>query len=500
MIKNCLDYHRETSYDRHRMGGHFLDWANQPAVFKTYQGIELTKLPREVELPKRKLSSLLLDKTPGALATGIDLSTLSKLLLLTHTLTAKARSQEGDFYFRSAASAGALYPTEIYTTTHGVAGLDDGLYHFALHEHGLALLRNGELGTSLLKAAGLAEKTVPVVTLVLTAIFFRSAWKYRDRAYRYHLLDTGHVEENLILALKALGLSYHVSYDFDDDRVNPLLGLDEKREVALALVFVPGQENLQEQGEARIDPLPESLLKASLVSAAEVDYPIIREIHEAGMHRAESVEQRACTEKEMVHELGLTPKTWTSLETNQPWPEIMNYPDCVFMRRSRRNFVKRPLGKEHMAGLLHCLCAPDRQGYGEALAAGFLAGRVDGMAPGFYLLDRNRGAAGMVAPGSFIETMAHICLDQAWLVQAGVHFLFLADLDLVERTWGPRGYRYAMMTAGRLGQRLYIAATAMGLGCCGIGAFYDAEARDLLGLNENSRLLYLVAVGAVKNQ
>jgi len=494
MIKTCLEYHHETSYDRHRMGGHFLDWANQPVVFKTYHGIEPMKLSREVELPKRKLSSLLLDKTPDAIATGIDLSTLSKLLLLTQTLTAKARSQEGDFFFRSAASAGALYPTEIYTATYGLAGLDDGLYHFALHEHGLALLRTGELGSSLLKAAGSAEKTVPVVTLVLTAVFFRSAWKYRDRAYRYHLMDTGHVEENLILALKALGLPYHVSYDFDDDRVNHLLGLDEKREGALALVYFEGQDIAQGQGKAAIDELPESILKASRVSAREADYPIIREIHGAG----KKIRPGEVGQVEMREALGVRPEQWSETDAPASWNEIVDYPDCVFMRRSRRNFVKRPLGKEHMAGLLHCLCAPDRQGYGEALAAGFLAGRVDGMAPGFYLLDRNREAAGMVAPGPFIETMAHICLDQAWLAQAGVHFLFLADLDLVDRTRGPRGYRYAMMTAGRLGQRLYIAATAMGLGCCGIGAFYDEEGRDLLGLNENSRLLYVVAVGAVK--
>ena len=49
-----------------------------------------------------------------------------------------------------------------------------------------------------------------------------------------------------------------------------------------------------------------------------------------------------------------------------------------------------------------------------------------------------------------------------------------------------------------MGQRLYVAATAMGLGCCGIGALYDGEAAALLGLNEASVLLYLVAVGAVK--
>jgi SagB-type dehydrogenase family enzyme len=94
--------------------------------------------------------------------------------------------------------------------------------------------------------------------------------------------------------------------------------------------------------------------------------------------------------------------------------------------------------------------------------------------------------------------MAHICLDQAWLANAAVHFLFLANLNLVDKHFGVRGYRYAMMHAGRLGERLYLMATAMGLGCCGIGAFYDEEAMELLHLNQNSRLLYLVALGPIK--
>ena len=82
-----------------------------------------------------------------------------------------------------------------------------------------------------------------------------------------------------------------------------------------------------------------------------------------------------------------------------------------------------------------------------------------------------------------------------WANAAGV---FMADLDANDRAWGPRGYRYAMMTAGRMGQRLYLTATAMGLGCCGIGAFYDGEAGQFLGLARSWSLLYLVAAGEVK--
>jgi nitroreductase len=111
------------------------------------------------------------------------------------------------------------------------------------------------------------------------------------------------------------------------------------------------------------------------------------------------------------------------------------------------------------------------------------------------MLDTLKGSIGHVASGYFIDRMAYICLDQPWLVDASVHFLFLSNLSIIDRSWGARGYRYAMMTAGRMGERLYIAATAMGIGCCGIGAFYDRNAANLIGLNDDSKLLYLVAIG-----
>jgi hypothetical protein len=60
--------------------------------------------------------------------------------------------------------------------------------------------------------------------------------------------------------------------------------------------------------------------------------------------------------------------------------------------------------------------------------------------------------------------MSAACLNQAWLANAGVHFLFMANLDTIDRRWGARGYRYAMTTAGRLGHAVYLGATALGLG------------------------------------
>jgi SagB-type dehydrogenase family enzyme len=486
VIKTCLEYHQATSYDRFEMSGHALDWANQPKVFKEYPGIPSLSLPRDLKIPKGKLSAVLGEPAAAGMPQPLDVETLSLLLLLSYTHTARARHPEGDFFFRSAASAGALYPTEIYVATHDVKDIGNGLYHFAIQNHSLDPLRKGDV-------SGVVRKEGSHLTFFLTAIFFRSAWKYRARAYRYHLLDTGHVAENLILAMKASKLPFSVTYDFDDAVANRLMGLDDQAEVALAIIHVSGGDGVSEKHKGPIPPLPEAMLQASRVSAKEIDYPAIREIHRAGIPVVSSK-----TETMMMHELGITPKTWIPIETAGSWPEITAYPDAVFRRRSRRNFIKKAMSKEAMNALLRSACRSDGSAYDQSIAVGFLVGLAEDMEPGFYLLDRKRESRALVSSGRLMANSTSICLDQEWLVNAGVHFLFLANLEVLEKKWGPRGYRYAMLTAGRLGQRLYVAAEAMGMGCCGIGALYDGEAMELLGLNQSSRLLYLVAVGNVK--
>jgi SagB-type dehydrogenase family enzyme len=183
----------------------------------------------------------------------------------------------------------------------------------------------------------------------------------------------------------------------------------------------------------------------------------------------------------------------------------MNFPDTVINRRSRRNYVKRPASEDAFLALLEGLAAlPDESPPGiprpaDLLTMGLLIGQVEGFEPGFYLLDTVDHKLGCLSKGSLTEKMAAVCLDQKWLANASLHFLFLADLGLLNSRYGPRGYRYALMTAGRLGERLYLLATAMGLGCCGIGAFYDREAIKLLNLDDPWRMLYLVAVGSIKS-
>ncbi|MFH1351904.1 MAG: SagB/ThcOx family dehydrogenase [Pseudomonadota bacterium] len=477
------------------MTPHYLDWQNQPIVFKDYPGLTPVLLPSDFSPPEDKLSTLLKEKEWKDTGREAELKDLSLILRLAYTLTAQARQSGGVNYFRSVASAGALYPTEIYVATHSMKGLADGLYHFAIHRHCLYPIRTQGLTTHLPEA--------PTLCFFLTAIFFRSAWKYRERSYRYHLLDTGHLVENLVLALTSQGLPFNLSYDFDDERVNHLLGVDETKEVALSMLHIPGKDSLFMSGEKlqELESLPQGMRNASRVSLKEIGYSAVNEIHRAGT----GISSPSKSESEISIELGVKPEIWTKVISPSPWPEVMNYSEAVFGRRSRRNFIKGTLPKDNLSALIDTLCAKDlinathKESSHRSISVGFLVDHVEGIEPGFYLVDTLKKSYGPVHHGHFLEMMAHICLDQAWLANAAIHFLFFTNFDMLEQSWGARGYRYAMMSAGRMGERLYLISTAMGIGCCGIGAFYDDEASQLLGLNEKSRLLYLVAVGPIKS-
>jgi SagB-type dehydrogenase family enzyme len=496
MIESASQYHSHTSYKRGRMGGHCLDWQNQPDVFKKYQGVTPIPLPDEVPSFKKGLWSVLKETDTDPACRKMDINHLSLILRLTCTLTARTRHGAEDFFFRSAASAGALYPTEIYVATRGVKGLGDGLYHFAIHGHGLSPVRDHDISVHIPGLVIPPAKKLSVITLFFTAIFFRSSWKYRDRAYRYHLLDTGHVIENLDLALKAMKVPFNLSYDFDDTGINRLLGVDDSKEVCLAVAHIPGLDNVHDSEMKDVQTLPDHILKASILSMKETDYPAIQEIHRAG-YMSETKHDLA---PDIPETPALIPESWHNLADLPLNPHYAQYPECLFKRRSGRNFVNEAIGKNMLSSLLDSLCLDrinmprDTIGH-QLLTVGFLAGNIESLNPGLYILDTIKKRFGMIFAGNLMGDMARACLEQEWLRNAGIHFLFISDLNPIDRTCGPRGYRYAMMTAGRMGQRIYVAATSMNLGCCGIGAFYDDEGEGLIGLDRDSRLLYLVAVG-----
>jgi SagB-type dehydrogenase family enzyme len=142
-------------------------------------------------------------------------------------------------YKRAAPSAGGLTPVEIYPVVNNVEGLERGLYHYDSVRHHLHVLKQedlrGEIARACLDQDFLSEAAA---VLVLSAVHRRTRWKYGERAYRYVLLDAGHVAQNIQLEAVSLGLGACAVGAFFDEELNRFLGLTEEEEFAVLAVAV----------------------------------------------------------------------------------------------------------------------------------------------------------------------------------------------------------------------------------------------------------------------
>ena len=505
MSRTPKSYHQATSYDRYAMEPHAMDWANQPAPYKSYasalapdNGVLLPEIDRLYDHDLQKVYKA------GCLKEAndpLDLDTLSIICMLANGLTARSRQGGGYFYFRSAPSAGALYPTEMYFAALDTPSLPPGIYHCGIHNRFFTRLRKGFYAKHLMAAVPKLPQDCRGI-FIISAIFFRSAWKYRKRAYRYVLLDGGHLAESLRLAIRAAGYACRLHYAFDDRLLDSLLGVDDLREGSICCISISGGTGLAPVPDAVIKPLSHSIRAAGRVSAAELTYPEIATIHDASKQIKDNDAKSAIGTADLG--LGLT-GTYSTVVDSEISTAALNYSETVLKRRSRRNFIHSAIEAGHLNYMLTLLChackepADENPEISSSVCTGFISGNINGVDPGFYVLDPFARTTARVFSGHVIEKMTAVCLDQAWLKNAAVHFVFMSNLEMSGEKWGARGYRYAMLTAGRLGHAVYLGATALKLGCCGIGALYDNEARQVLRCNEASALLYLVAVGNIKN-
>jgi SagB-type dehydrogenase family enzyme len=232
-------FQQETKYDPDAMEGHTLDWSNQSKPFKNHKApLAVIPLPESDLTGNTNLWKLLARRRSRReydAGRSLTAENLSALLWATQGVTARY----GDVLFRTAPSAGGLYPVETYLLVRAVEGIEPGIYHFRPDAFDLEFLKKGNLARDLAEAA-LGQQLVMAAqaTFIWTAIVERSRWKYRQRAYRYIYLDAGHIGENLYLAAGALGLGCCAIGAFYDDKVNAIIGVDGVEEAAIYLATI----------------------------------------------------------------------------------------------------------------------------------------------------------------------------------------------------------------------------------------------------------------------
>ena len=231
------DFQTGTKYFRdQRLGGN-LDWANKPETYKSYPSSKTIQLPNVSQEATMGFAEVLRRRKSIRAFSNQPLS-LDDLGFLLWASTGIQRVEQG-YEFRTAPSAGALYPIETYIVANNIEDVDSGIYHYNIKNHFLEEIKTGNFGDAIAHAAlGQQICATASVVFIWTAIFERSKWKYNQRAYRYIYLDAGHIAENLALAAVSITCGSCQVGAFFDDEINSIVGVDGAEESTILLSVI----------------------------------------------------------------------------------------------------------------------------------------------------------------------------------------------------------------------------------------------------------------------
>ena len=231
------DFQTETMYIRTKSLGGNLDWANKPEAYKSYPSSKIVQLPSQF-LESTLSFTEVLRKRKSIRSFSFQPLNKVDLSFLLWASTGIQRT-EHNYEFRTAPSAGALYPIETYIAANNVEDLSEGIYHYNIKNHMLEEIKLGKFGNKLAHAALDQEMCADAsVVFLWTAVFGRSKWKYQQRAYRYIYLDAGHIAQNLALASTSINCGSCQVGAFFDDEINSMMDLDGVLESAICLSVV----------------------------------------------------------------------------------------------------------------------------------------------------------------------------------------------------------------------------------------------------------------------
>lgn len=417
-------YHEKTEHSwlSVRKPGHGLDWSTQPSPYKRYPP-ELPRIP-------------LTEKEP-----------VKEFLYRVGGITAKKSYPGVEYYLRTNPSAGALYPNEVYFQARGVEGFPDGIYHLEVASSSAVLLGaiKDEEG---LEAYLEDRRRREGLLLFFSGVYWRSSWKYRDRAFRYVLLDAGHLLGSAEAAAQVEGWDYFIRYRIDREGLNRFFGFGKEEWVL-------------------------SCFDRTAVSGEEVGPPsfALQSVDPTGTFRVNGLIERAYRETDRLYHC----------REERRIPQAPFAPDLlaetIYRRRSIRTFTGEPITAEELRRILDWAEAPVPSDCDERIHLYRVVNRVEGVKQGLWLGEE------LLREGDLSGRAGYLCLEQALGRESSVTF-FLT---------GEGNYQPLYQKAGVIGQRLYLAAEAQGIGASGIGAYYDREVQEFLGTEE--KVLYAFAIG-----
>ncbi len=515
-------YHERTKYDpvTIQQRGKALDFSQQPSAYKDYKFGHMVNLK----------------ELPASLEPGLG-QRLSRFFYLSYGITAAIQTTGEPFYLRSAPSAGGLYPAELYLIARQDSCLAAGLYNYQARPHGLLHFWDDNVWSAL-QAACFWHPVLDHVRLavVVTAVFYRSAWRYEDRAYRRIGLDSGHLLGNMELAASLNDFRAHLIGGFVDPALNDLLYLDSDQEAAWAVVGLADLLQIDENLPLLPTVLP-SPVSDNIPKIADGD--LLHACHQASQITATNLTYTPKPQAEDADGIVLDLCTGTAIvKTPEPEPNLEPEPEpaldlydfpgltrvhlaaepidwqnqgtgletTILRRRSTRAYSGGSMTQTQLTQILDFAYHPELyqnqglDGTPDYFALDWIktfvaVSGVRGLEAGCYYYAPQASELRQIRFKNFRSELHHLSLGQELGRDAAAVVFQTANLETAITEFGERAYRYLHMDAGHLGQRLNLAAMQLNLGASGIAGFFDDQVNEVLGIPVDDVVLYLTTLG-----
>ena len=508
-LTQVFDYHEATKHHLYRYapGPGGLDWATQPDPFRRYAGTPLLKLdhirPGDHPLFEPVFVEGHLPPHP------LDRASISRLFYDSLALSAWKEVGNVRWALRVNPSSGNLHPTEGYLLCGPINGLCERpmVCHYAPKEH--VLERRAEFSLKMWTALT-SNLPADSVLVGLTSIYWREAWKYGERAFRYCQHDVGHAIATITLSAAALGWKATALDDLSTDALSNLLGLfgsdgAEPEQPECLLAVYP-------QGKTVAEPiLPDDVIgtfrsfqwhgRPNQLSPSHVDWRMIDKATSA-------------TRKPSTHRVyGVQAPVGDPLKVGDA---PISFRKMVHQRRSCLA-LDGHTGIERTA--LYQMLQKTIPGPGQfpfnalpwrpSIHFGLFIHRVQDVDPGIYFLIRDPSRLETLKKimkkefvwekppgcpegldlyrlltGDARELAQQVSCHQEIAADGCFSLGMIAEFEEPIRSYGAWFYPRLFWEAGAIGQVLYLEAEAYGIRGTGIGCFFDEPMHAVLGLTD----------------
>lgn len=521
-LQTVNTYHEATKHHFHAYapGPGKLDWASQPDPYRRYADCEVLALDQFPNADGPGYEQSLIESSVAPATFGREF--VSRLLYDSLALSAWKQAGRNRWALRVNPSSGNLHPTEGYVITGPVAGLLDtpAVSHYAPMIHSLEVRTRFALDAWRELTTGLPPQAL---IIGLSSIYWREAWKYGSRAFRYCQHDNGHAIAAISFAAAALGWKASLLDDLGDDAIAELLGLprthgpeDERPECLLAVYPQTHACTARGLSHAAIAAVSRGEWHGTpnTLSPSHRPWPIMDDVDEA-------------TRKPNSTALAAAPPT-------PPPDETVSIEESVLLRRlihQRRSAVamdgRTGLTSDGFYSILQrCMPGTNRFPFNAlpwtpSVHLLLFVHRVRDVPPGLYLLVRNpsrdedlRDACARdfdwtrpdacpenlplyrLAGGDCRQLSGRVSCHQEIAADGVFAMAMLAEFQPTLETYGAWFYRRLYWECGAIGQLLYLESEAYGIQATGIGCFFDDPVHEILGLQDRRyQSLYHFTIG-----